>query len=183
MSRALTSGICDTVGTTGGPSTRTTESLVFALDSADIVANTATACNTSGQGLRRDVAATGAPTAWRDVLRLLYAGMPAGASTDILQRDCNSSARRSLVNNWDDLFEGSCTSCNDSNPDSGVTEPGLSRLQPNFAQQQRCNSNGLAPEPGFEWSDRDSDDRRVLPYSFGSFDDPRCPDHEYLPEG
>lgn len=124
MSRTVNTGICDTV-VAGGASTRTTEGIVVALDGVDIIGDAGNACNGAGQGLRRDLFATGQSTAWRDVLRTLYAGMPSGASSDVLLRDCNSAARRSLVDNWDNLFEGTCSTCADSNPDGGVTEPGV----------------------------------------------------------
>jgi cysteine-rich repeat protein len=124
MSRAVNTGICDTQ-TAGGPNTRTTEGIVVALDGVDIVADAGNACNGTNQGLRRDLTGSGSSTAWRDVLRTLYTGMPAGSSTDVLARDCNSSVRRNLINNWDDLFEGTCSTCTDSNPDGAVTEPGV----------------------------------------------------------
>ena len=125
MSRALNSGICADPGRT------TAEGIVLALDGVNIVGDNgnagSVACN-GNPGTSFDsttgLSFTGGTT-WRDQLRLVYAGMPAGTSTDPLARDCNSAARVALVNNWNDLFKGDCANCTDSNPDATVTEPGL----------------------------------------------------------
>ena len=53
---------------------------------------------------------------WRDVLRLIYLGLPQTAGKDPdgttaagkALRDCNSSVRQGLVNNWGNLFENAC---------------------------------------------------------------------------
>jgi len=42
---------------------------------------------------------------WRDVLRLIYAGVHHDGS-----KDCASDVRYSLVNDWDNFFEGECAS-------------------------------------------------------------------------
>lgn len=63
---------------------------------------------------------------WRDVLRLVYLGLPRTAGKDPAapttaannQRNCNSPERQELVNNWGNLFEisncstGTCTQLN-----------------------------------------------------------------------
>jgi hypothetical protein len=47
---------------------------------------------------------------WRDVLRVLYAGMEHGAGSDLALRDCDSDLRRSLAESYSSLFEGGCSS-------------------------------------------------------------------------
>jgi hypothetical protein len=116
MSRALNTGICDS------PKANKAKGIVFALDGVNVLGNAANVCNGPGQGLNFDPTIT---NSWRDVLRMIYAGMPSGTSTDVTIRDCNSAARRALLNNWNDIFRGGCTNCSDSNPDAAVTEPGL----------------------------------------------------------
>lgn len=97
MARPLngTSGICEF----GQP--EKTEGIVFALDGVAVVAQQTNACNSAAQGLQFDPAVG---NSWRDVSRLIYAGMPAAAGSNILLRDCNSAARRALVDNWNDIF-------------------------------------------------------------------------------
>jgi len=54
---------------------------------------------------------------WQDVLRLIYLGLPNSAGKDPdgssaagrALRDCNSPVRQTLVNNWSNLFENSCS--------------------------------------------------------------------------
>ncbi len=116
MSRALNTGVCSNANRNKA------EGLVVAPDGVNVVGSDTTTCNAAGQGLQFDPAVS---NSWRDILRLIYAGMPAGTSTDPTIRDCNSAARRALISNWDDIFRGSCVNCADSNPDSAVTEPGL----------------------------------------------------------
>lgn len=119
MSRALGRGVCSGDAPRGGA-----EGIVFALDALNIVMASSVA---GAEGIDY----TGAPgdpsNNWRTVLRQIYTGMgPTG--NDIFARDCNSAARRALVDNWDNLFRGSTgTTCSDSNPDSGAAnvEPGL----------------------------------------------------------
>jgi hypothetical protein len=113
MSRALNSSICTASAT--HTQLAQAEGLVFALDGLSIVAEASTACNAAGQGLEINESATGADR-WRDTLRLIYTGMDLAAGNNILLRDCNSAARRSLVSNWSNIFEGDCAHCADSNP-------------------------------------------------------------------
>ena len=57
---------------------------------------------------------------WRDVLRLVYLGLPNTAGKDpdangIVAppvRDCNSAARQDLVNTWGNMFENACSGGN-----------------------------------------------------------------------
>jgi ABC-type phosphate transport system substrate-binding protein len=44
---------------------------------------------------------------WKDVLALVYAGIHPTTPTPVL-KDCNGDVRRSLVNQWNSLFEGAC---------------------------------------------------------------------------
>ncbi|MDX2020914.1 MAG: hypothetical protein SF187_11800 [Deltaproteobacteria bacterium] len=45
---------------------------------------------------------------WKDVLRLVYLGLPKAAGADLSQRDCNSDVRHTLVNRWVSLFGSGC---------------------------------------------------------------------------
>jgi ABC-type phosphate transport system substrate-binding protein len=128
MSRPLGTGICDSAANRAGA-----EGLVFALDALSVVFDG----SLTGPSTGIDVTSASGDGAWREVLRLIYAGMgPSGSN--VFTRDCNSAARRALVSNWDDIFEGSTgTTCSDSHPSvagagaSGydqsntIVEPGL----------------------------------------------------------
>jgi hypothetical protein len=118
MSRALNRGSSLCSAQTG--ELPDSEGLVFALDGVNVVANSATSCNAAGQGVVVNELLSGNDQ-WREALRLIYAGMPVSAGSNILQRDCASTARQTLVNNWNNLFEGGCAAgvtagCGDSHP-------------------------------------------------------------------
>jgi hypothetical protein len=124
MSRFLNNGAC--TGTAASPST--SEGLVVALDSILIVgANQTfggTACNgdanvncdssfepTTGAAYNTTVAGY-TFNGWRDVLRVLLAGMPntvtsTGASA-WAARDCNSAVRQAIANSYGSMFENNC---------------------------------------------------------------------------
>jgi len=51
----------------------------------------------------------GASDAWKDVLRLVYAGMPHNGGSAIANQNCASDARRILVNTYGLMFQGGCT--------------------------------------------------------------------------
>jgi hypothetical protein len=51
----------------------------------------------------------GGANAWRDVLRIIYTGLPTGEN-DTFDRSCNGDLRRTLISNWSNLFQNSCTS-------------------------------------------------------------------------
>jgi hypothetical protein len=123
MTVPLTSGICDI------NQGATAEGIVIGLDAVHVV------FDGSLNGPAQGIAIT---SDWRSVLRLVYAGMgPFGDS--VFSRDCNSAARRALVNNWDSLFGGASTgaTCLDSHPSvpgqgaagydqsNTIVEPGL----------------------------------------------------------
>jgi hypothetical protein len=119
MSRALGTGICNSAAPRAGA-----EGIVFALDALSVVFASSVI---GAEGI--DFPGTPGVTtnAWRTVLREVYAGMGASGS-NLFARDCNSAARRALVDNWDNLFRGTTgATCADSNPDNGATnvEPGL----------------------------------------------------------
>jgi len=127
MSRMLNNGA--SLCTTTTANLPKAEGIAFALDGVSVVAadaNTA-ACSNEGETCTPD--GTGLKVSgsndWRETLRLIYAGMPTSAGNTIANRDCNSTARRTLVDNWSNLFQNSCAGCADSNPDSATTEPGL----------------------------------------------------------
>jgi ABC-type phosphate transport system substrate-binding protein len=119
MSRAMGTGICNAAAPRAGA-----EGIVFALDALSIVFASSVA---GADGIDYPGTAGDAANNWRTVLREVYTGMGASGN-NIFTRDCNSAARRALVDNWDNLFHGSTgTTCADSNPDAGATnvEPGL----------------------------------------------------------
>ncbi len=45
---------------------------------------------------------------WRDMLRVLIAGMTHGAGANLTLQDCNSDVRYSLVSAWQTLFQSTC---------------------------------------------------------------------------
>ena len=118
QSRALSAS----EGCTNGGAT--SEGLVIALDGLSIVSaastggmcagglafSTSKAINvTDAGGAPFDCTANGCTGSvynlgsWRDVLALTYGGVHKNGT-----KDCNSNVRRSLVNNWANLFEGAC---------------------------------------------------------------------------
>jgi hypothetical protein len=183
MSRALGAGVC----TFGDPDNASeAEGIAFALDGLSVVAdaddvgtcNTADGdCNrltggTTGLAYSRTITdgttsytygagAIGAANAWRDVLRVVYAGMEQGDGNTIANRDCNGAVRRLIVNNWGNLFEnsgctaGNCTQLRHAfrrDEESGTTDVFVSLLNlPSFvfapAASQRspfCNARTTA---------------------------------------
>jgi len=50
-----------------------------------------------------------AADAWKDVLRLIYAGMEHNGGSNIANQHCGSDARRILANTYGLLFQGGCT--------------------------------------------------------------------------
>jgi ABC-type phosphate transport system substrate-binding protein len=132
MSRALGSGIC-----TGGPTAAQragAEGMIVALDGLAIVANTA---NAGVEGIDYPGNAQDPANQWRTVLRLVYTGMDVGIGNNVFLRDCNSSNRMNIVNNWDNVFHGTVTTCTDSHPSvpgagaagydqsNAIVEPGI----------------------------------------------------------
>ncbi|MGZ3439116.1 MAG: hypothetical protein ACXVDD_06360, partial [Polyangia bacterium] len=128
-----TQGVCDgaptgTAGHIDGAGGKTAEGLVIGLDGVSIVAasTNATACGGGlGFSTTRSFAvtdSTGAPVNdcsgcdpgtnvyhlkdWKDVLALIYAGKTHAMTGTT--RDCAGVVRRSLVDNWGNLFEGAC---------------------------------------------------------------------------
>jgi hypothetical protein len=119
MSRPMGTGICNSVAPRAGA-----EGIVMALDAVSIVMAQSVV---GAEGIDYPGTAGNPANNWRTVLREVYTGMGA-TGTNLYARDCNSAARRSLVDNWDNLFHGSTgTTCADSNPDAGAAnvEPGL----------------------------------------------------------
>jgi cysteine-rich repeat protein len=135
MSRFLSAGATGntcTVSSAGGgawgaPSTA--EGLVFGMDGISVVAAKAAGGATTCNGTLDDCDATTEATAglaysgttagytfsnWRDVLRQVFAGMSNTAGSNIALRDCNSAVRRSLLDNYNSIFQNpaSCTFAN-----------------------------------------------------------------------
>jgi len=125
MSRGFNSGICT------APDVTHAEGVVFALDGLSVLANVGnfsnTACNgtvsascvqdaTTGLALSKTISLPGGGsytfTDWRDVLRVLYAGMSTPADTNLADRNCASAVRQALAANWSLLFQGTCPSGN-----------------------------------------------------------------------
>jgi len=111
MSRPMGTGVCTNTARGGA------EGMIVALDGVSIVTNGANA--PAGQGI--DFSAT---LDWRQVLRLVYTGMDIGVGNNLFLRDCNSDARKAIVNNWDAVFTtkglGLCTDSHPSVPGTGV---------------------------------------------------------------
>jgi cysteine-rich repeat protein len=116
-------------GAWGAPSTA--EGLVFAMDGISVVAAKSMGGSTTCNGAVDDCDGTTDPTAglafsgtvnggtytlnnWRDVLRQVFAGMSNTAGNNIALRDCNSAVRRSLLDNYNTIFQNpaSCTFAN-----------------------------------------------------------------------
>jgi hypothetical protein len=110
MSRPLGSAICN------GPTAtqrQGAEGMVIALAGLAIVGNSGTV---GPEGL--DYAGTPQDpfNNWREVLRIIYTGMPKSVGNNVFLRDCNSQARKDIVNNWDNVFHGTVNACTDSHP-------------------------------------------------------------------
>jgi hypothetical protein len=110
-------------------SAQTSEGIVFALDGISVVtsASSGQSCNgilddcdrttdpSAGLAYSKTVTLPDASTytfnSWRDVLRVLYAGMDHNAGHSIANRNCNSALRQAIADHWPNLFEGTCTTC------------------------------------------------------------------------
>ncbi len=157
MSRGFNNGVCTATDVTHA------EGVVFALDGLSVLANNgnfgSTACNgtisascvqdpTTGLALAKTVALPGGGsytfTDWRDVLRVLYAGMSTPADANLADRNCGSAVRQALAANWSLLFQGACPSGNcpagvkhafRRNEESGTTDVFVTLLQLPTASQ------------------------------------------------
>jgi len=87
--------------------------MVIALDGVAVVTNTSTV---GAEGIDYPGAAGDTANQWRTVLRQIYVGMDPAVGNNVFARDCNSDARKAIVNNWDNVFHGTVTSCTDSHP-------------------------------------------------------------------
>lgn len=126
MSRALNNGICSDANRTEA------EGLVISLDAVNVVVNST---NVGAEGIDYAGSAGVTTNDWRNVLREIYAGLPTGTN-NLFARDCNSATRRAIVNNWDNVFRGTVSSCTDSHPSIPGTAP------------NRYDQNNLIVEPG-----------------------------------
>ena len=75
------------------------------------ITKSATAKTVTTPGCAAADATTYTVQGWRDVLRILYAGMPMGDNTQA-NRDCNSDLRFSLANSYASVFQTDCTQGN-----------------------------------------------------------------------
>jgi ABC-type phosphate transport system substrate-binding protein len=124
------------------------EGMVFALDGIAILANAGNfgvaSCNgtistscvqdtTVGLARNRAVALSDGTTYtfsdWRDVLRVLYAGMSQPTTdNNLAHRNCGSVVRTSLADNWTKIFQGTCAGGNCSS----VGDPGTGNNTASF---------------------------------------------------
>jgi ABC-type phosphate transport system substrate-binding protein len=155
MSRFLqASNTCAVTGAAGDPTAA--EGTVVGLDGIAIVGSVANAGTAACNGSTADCNAATEPntgvafsttitltdgtsytfTSWRDVLRVLYAGMDHAAGSDITKRNCNSALRATVVSNWSTFFQsqcsgGTCTSIRHAwrrDDSSGTTDAFLSLI-------------------------------------------------------
>ncbi|HEX2673306.1 MAG TPA: hypothetical protein VHM25_20635, partial [Polyangiaceae bacterium] len=131
MSRALGSGVC--TGPTAAQRAGA-EGIVVALDGLAIIGDQN---NVGPEGIDYPGTAGNSSNQWRNVLRLIYTGMDVSVGNNVFLRDCNSQARKDIVNNWDNVFHGTVTACTDSHPSvpgsgaagydqtNSIVEPGI----------------------------------------------------------
>jgi hypothetical protein len=96
------------------------EGMVLALDAQDVICDSSTV---GPEGIDYPGTAGNSANEWRTVLRMIYTGMPPSAGTNVFARDCNSAARKAIVNSWDNVFHGVNTLCTDSHPSVSGTGP------------------------------------------------------------
>jgi hypothetical protein len=153
MARFLNVNAGNCAASNGGT---TAEGIVFALDSASIVAGTTNASNAACNGTAIDCNNATDPSAglafdkilpnsgyqisdWRDVLRVLYMGIDHNGV-----KDCRSAARVELVGSWSNLFEGSCPTGTCTSAAGGNTTAG-----------SVCRSDISVPDPGVSMNPQD----------------------------
>jgi len=131
MSRALGAGVCN--GTTAAARAGA-EGMIIALDGVIVVGNSGTI---GAEGIDYPGSPGDPANQWRQILRVVYTGMPTSVGTNVFARDCDSAARRAIVNNWDNVFHGVVTACTDSHPsipgtgangydqNNSIVEPGI----------------------------------------------------------
>jgi len=105
MSRMLNNGASICTKDTGNAS-----GIVIGLDGVDIwgageQASNAATCNSAGNGLAYDGVNGQGFTSYKSVLALVYGGLDNTTG----KVDCNSTKRNAVVNNWNSLFENSCS--------------------------------------------------------------------------
>jgi hypothetical protein len=127
MSRFLQAS--NTCGATLPAGPETAEGIVFALDGLSVVTSQVNgeSCNgaisdcdrttesAAGLAFSKTITlsdmSTYTFTSWRDVLRVLYAGMDHDGGNNYANRQCDSILRHSVANNWGNLFEAACATC------------------------------------------------------------------------
>jgi len=89
----------------------TTVACTVDADCASLNGGAGVTCNTTTSRCRYTLGAglTGTADDWKDALRLIYGGMDANDGSTIANRDCDGAIRVALVNNWGNIFEGTCT--------------------------------------------------------------------------
>ena len=143
MSRPLGSAICS------GPTAaqrQGAEGMVIALAGVAVVGNSS---NVGVEGIDYTGTAQDPFNNWREVLRIVYTGMPSSVGNNVFLRDCNSQARKDIVTNWDDVFHGTVNACTDSHPSV-----------PGTGQAGYDQSNSIV-EPGIRHAFRPDDESGV----------------------
>ena len=125
--------------------------MVVALHAVSIVVNSSIV---GAEGIDYPGTAGDASNQWRTMLREVYAGMADAAGTNVFARDCNSAARKAIVNNWDNVFHGTVTACADSHPsvagagingydqNNAILESGIRHA---FRRNDAAGANGRLP--------------------------------------
>jgi hypothetical protein len=147
MSRMINAEACSAFGGTNGSALTAATGIVIGLDAVDVYGavaaiDTATdggtvpnggTLNGAGDNTGTGAAYGGSPVAfangnahqtWKWILAMLYGGVDLSRSVDgSVPPDCNSTARRQLVNNWNFLFQQGGNNpvgiCNDANHKAG----------------------------------------------------------------
>ena len=140
MSRPLGSAVCVASGEPTVAQRAGAEGMVVALDGVAIAVNSN---NVGAEGIDYPGNAADPSNQWRTVLRLVYTGMDISAGTNVFARDCNSAARQNIVNNWDNVFHGTVTSCTDSHP--SVPGAGANGYDQNKRHRRAGRSSRLPP--------------------------------------
>jgi cysteine-rich repeat protein len=143
MSKMMTGAVCSALGGSHGSHATNASGIVVGMDAIDVlsaaISGGSAACNgptdtadSDGKGFGATYSGTNGvffganpQQNWKWTLALLYGGLdlsPSAPSTP----DCNSPARRALVNNWSLFFQNACTNgasiCNDSVHTIGGTD-------------------------------------------------------------
>jgi cysteine-rich repeat protein len=154
MSKMITNGICGNLGGTNGSAATNASGIVIGMDGVDVLASVgsgaSTTCNGTADGAGTGLAFSGttgvfASTTgvqnWKWVLALLYGGLD--LSQPSVNPDCNSAARKTLVNNWSKLFQNGCSNGTSVCSDSAHTIGGSSVLWHAFRRDDASGTSDV----------------------------------------